>query len=255
MNDRVHDALDGSLSRDDLTLAERDEARRLQSAVDAVADRLAREPTPDLTGPVMRELERRARRNAVSTTAALTGAGSSGSPSVVVPVPEGSPARGRWFRLLWQPRQVTVRPAWGLLAAAVLASLVLLPPALLPPRGSDGAVAARVGTDAGDRETSAVTGAGEGVTVFVQFRLHAPEASEVRLAGSFTAWEPLYRLQDSGEGVWTLLVPLEPGIHDYAFILDGVTWIPDPAAPRVDDGFGGENSRLALLPENGVRES
>jgi len=31
--------------------------------------------------------------------------------------------------------------------------------------------------------------------------------------------------------------------------------VADPAAPAVDDGFGGENSRLALLLPNGERES
>ena len=48
-------------------------------------------------------------------------------------------------------------------------------------------------------------------------------------------------------GVWTITVPLTQGVHDYAFVVDGRQWIPDPYAPRVDDGFGGTNSRLTLL--------
>jgi hypothetical protein len=51
----------------------------------------------------------------------------------------------------------------------------------------------------------------------------------------------------TGPGVWTVVVPLEPGIHNYAFIVDGERWVPDPNAPAVDDGFGGMNSRLAVL--------
>jgi hypothetical protein len=37
-------------------------------------------------------------------------------------------------------------------------------------------------------------------------------------------------------------------VHDYAFIVDGERWIADPMAPAVADGFGGLNSRIAVLP-------
>jgi 1,4-alpha-glucan branching enzyme len=124
---------------------------------------------------------------------------------------------------------------------------VILVPALRSGLSEPSADSAPVG--------DAVTG-GEGTTVFVQFRLDAPEASEVRLAGSFTGWEPRHALHRAEDGVWTVMVALEPGIHDYAFVVDGSTTGGSiPSAPRVDDGFGGENSRLALLLENGMRES
>jgi 1,4-alpha-glucan branching enzyme len=82
--------------------------------------------------------------------------------------------------------------------------------------------------------------------LFVQFRLQA-EASNVRLAGSFTNWEPAYELHQMAPGVWTITVPLSQGVHDYAFVVDGQQWMPDPYAPRINDGFGGTNSRLTLL--------
>lgn len=243
MNDRVHEALDGTLERRDLTLAEGAEVERLQSASDAVADHLAREDVPDLTASVMRELDRR------SPSAASAGSANA-----------ASPRGGGWLRSLWQPRELRIRPVWGLLAAAAVVGLVVLPrggevPG--PPSTNAEAIAEVTASASGSisTSTSASAGADEPMTVLVQFRLHAPNASEVRLAGSFTAWEPRYLLNDAGEGIWTLLVPMEPGIHDYAFVIDGGTWVSDPAAPRVDDGFGGENSRLALLPPNGVRES
>jgi len=237
MNDRVHEALDGNLERRDLTLAEGAEVERLQSASDAVADHLAREDVPDLTASVMRELDRR------SPSAASAGSADA-----------ASPRGGGWIQALWQPRELRIRPVWGLLAAATVVGLVVLP------RGGEVPASPWAEADDGAQVTastsaSASAGADEPMTVFVQFRLHAPNASEVRLAGSFTAWEPRYLLNDAGEGIWTLLVAMEPGIHDYAFVIDGGTWVSDPAAPRVDDGFGGENSRLALLPPNGVRES
>ena len=50
-------------------------------------------------------------------------------------------------------------------------------------------------------------------------------------------------LQPQTNGVWTLDVPLEPGVYEYAFIIDGQEWRPDPlATASADDGFGMENS-------------
>jgi hypothetical protein len=87
-----------------------------------------------------------------------------------------------------------------------------------------------------------------GTPVLVQFRFDAPQARQVALAGEFTNWQPIYPLKRSDPGIWTVVVPLEPGIHDYAFIVDGERWVPDPMAPAVADGFGGLNSRLAVIP-------
>jgi 1,4-alpha-glucan branching enzyme len=88
----------------------------------------------------------------------------------------------------------------------------------------------------------------------VQFRLQAPGAARVALAGSFTGWKPEYELHESEPGTWTALVPLKPGVHDYTFVVDGHEWIPDPNAPQVADDFGGRNSRL-FLPAPGRRSS
>lgn len=83
--------------------------------------------------------------------------------------------------------------------------------------------------------------------LFVQFRLEAPDATDVRLAGSFTNWEPRYELHQVVPGNWTITVPLAAGVHDYVFVVNGQRWIPDPYAPRIDDGFGGVNSRISLV--------
>jgi hypothetical protein len=91
------------------------------------------------------------------------------------------------------------------------------------------------------------------VTIFVQFRLDAPEASNVHLVGSFTGWKPAYALRETAPGIWSVVVPLEPGVHDYAFLVNG-KWITDPVAPAVDDGFGGANSRLlVVVPDTSSR--
>jgi len=213
MTDRIHQALDGDLPISELSPEELRELESLSAATETAAHRLGELQSPDLTDSVMRAI-RTHPSNQGSTL-------------------DGTSTWPSWTRSIWEPRTLAIRPLWGLLAAAVFAAVLLLP-----------------GGDPGPTHEGALSA--DGVTVFVQFRLHAPEASEVRLAGSFTGWEPLHRLHRAGDGMWSVMVPMDPGIHDYAFVVDGTEWTPDPAAPRVDDGFGGENSRLALLLTNGT---
>src|SRR5881409_1392219 len=84
--------------------------------------------------------------------------------------------------------------------------------------------------------------------VTVRFVLVAPDAHEVSLAGTFNRWDahatPLVR--SGPTGVWTATLTLPSGQHQYAFVVDGVRWVPDPGAPAVDDGFGRRNSVLTL---------
>ena len=49
-----------------------------------------------------------------------------------------------------------------------------------------------------------------------------------------------------GDGVWSVDLVLDPGSYQYKFIVDG-DWMADPANPdTVDDGYGGQNSVLAV---------
>jgi hypothetical protein len=123
---------------------------------------------------------------------------------------------------LWRPRTLVWRPAYGLAAAALFVLALGL--------GRRSAPDAPVGQQ-----------------VLTRFALEAPGAREVMLAGDFTEWQATYRLTHSESGVWTVVVPLDPGIHNYAFVIDGQRWVADPNAPAVADGFGGLNSRLAVL--------
>jgi len=128
------------------------------------------------------------------------------------------------MRFLWLPRQISIRPAYaGAAAGAVLALFVAL-----------------------ESQTTTVRTTEAAPRLFVQFRLET-DAMNVQLAGSFTNWEPAYQLHQMSPGVWTIAVPLPQGVHDYAFIIDGQRWVADPYAPRINDGFGGTNSRLTLL--------
>lgn len=144
----------------------------------------------------------------------------------------------RALRWAWAPRPVQLRPAYALLGAAVLA--------LAPLAGPRQATPGLAGAEGG-----APTAPADAPTIYVQFRLNAPEASSVELVGSFTRWEPEFALQEIAPGVWSAMVPLRAGVHDYAFLVDGERWVADPHAPQVDDSFGGTNSRIALAPLEG----
>ena len=226
MNDRIHRYLDGELSRDGLTPQDLSELEAYQEALLELEAAHRSLEVPDLARAVMARLPadgsvRAGARDAIARAAS----------------PDAAGGPGGVIKWLWTPRPLQLRPAWGLLAAAALAILVAFPPR--PPAPS-----------ATDPESHA-----KARLVFVQFRLEAPEASSVRLAGTFTGWEPDYALHPTGQGVWAILVPLEPGVHDYAFVVDGSQWVADPAAPWVEDGFGGVNSRLSVLLPNGTSES
>lgn len=132
-----------------------------------------------------------------------------------------------WFS---QPRQVTVSPLRALSAAAAVILLATF--------------------------GSWLVGSGDSSPppdVIVEFVLEAPGARTVSLAGDFTTWAPGIKLRDpDGDGVWVGRVRMQPGVHQYMFVIDGSEWVTDPRADRyVDDGFGNRNA--VLVVPGGVR--
>jgi hypothetical protein len=83
----------------------------------------------------------------------------------------------------------------------------------------------------------------------VQFGFVAQHASSVALVGDFNNWDPKatpLRAASTG-GVWSVEVPIQPGRHLYAFVVDGTVWRPDPAAPQATgEDFGEPNSALTV---------
>jgi len=73
----------------------------------------------------------------------------------------------------------------------------------------------------------------------VTFKLHAPSAHEVLITESFrnrreTA-RPLKRCKD---GTWRITIGLNPGFHEYHFIVDGVRHDDPGSTTRRANGFG-----------------
>lgn len=78
-----------------------------------------------------------------------------------------------------------------------------------------------------------------------------PGVEKVFLAGSFNGWNrdatPMSKSSD-GSG-WTVRLKLEPGKHQYKFVLNGERWVVDPGSRRnEDDGNGNVNSVLVIMP-------
>lgn len=83
----------------------------------------------------------------------------------------------------------------------------------------------------------------------IKFVLVAPHASTVSVVGDFNNWDaratPMIRTPTGG--TWSVAIPLQPGRHIYAFVVNGANgttqWVADPTAPLApEDGLGAPNS-------------
>ncbi len=81
----------------------------------------------------------------------------------------------------------------------------------------------------------------------VRFVASFPRAVDVRVSGGFCDWSSVgIPLAKRGDGHWECVVPIEPGDHEYRFIVDG-TWLPDPHNARAcSNEFGGSNSLVSV---------
>jgi len=146
--------------------------------------------------------------------------------------PARYPKAAPWWR---RPRTLRLSPVAGLALAAGFAGLVAA------------GTLATVRRIPSDRPAVARTAAADTVHL-VRFVLDAPDARSVQLVGDFNAWSrdatPL--AVTAVEGVWTVTVPLAPGRHEYAFIVDGERWVADSTARIRNDEFGTETSVVSV---------
>ncbi|HKK07486.1 MAG TPA: glycogen-binding domain-containing protein [Gemmatimonadota bacterium] len=239
MNEKLERYLDGEIGAEALGPDERAEAEAWGRLFAALRGAARAEAPEGLVRDVMASVgEDTAARGAASPDAESAPRGGS------APGRSGRGGLGRVVGWLVRPIRVPVPPAAALAAAALLA-LVLWP----SPRGptapaSSGPV----------RPASLTTPATSSPRVYVELSLPAKGATSVAVAGDFTGWRPTIQLQDpDGDGVWTALVPVTPGVHQYMFVVDGSRWVTDPDASRyVDDGFGHRNAVLAIAPPAGA---
>ena len=136
--------------------------------------------------------------------------------------------RAPWWR---RPRTVRLSPLAGLGLAAAFAGLVAV--GTLASAGRFGAAEQRSAVD---------------TVHLVRFAISAPEARSVSLVGDFNGWtrSGTELTASAVPGVWTITLPLTPGRHEYAFLIDGQRWVVDPTAVIVSDDFGTETSVVTV---------
>lgn len=155
------------------------------------------------------------------------------------PRPRGLRALWGWLR---EPRTLTLTPLAGFATAGAVALLVLAV-----------ALGGREGVPAGAESRVALTAPAtplENAPQRVQFVIVAPSARSVALVGDFNDWQigatPLHA---AAGRMWTVEIPLEPGRHRYAFVVDGREWVADPAAPSAPGDDFGQPSSVVTVSE------
>ncbi len=85
----------------------------------------------------------------------------------------------------------------------------------------------------------ALLGAGpEATPDGIRFTYYDPTARQVYLAGDFNHWDPTaLPMERDDRGVWSVVVRLSPGRHEYKFVVDG-QWTADPANPVTAGAYG-----------------
>lgn len=76
----------------------------------------------------------------------------------------------------------------------------------------------------------------------VEFKLYAPQAKKVSLAGTFNKWDNLkLGARRDSKGNWIAKANLKPGRYEYKFFVDG-NWANDPRCTAcVPNAFGTHN--------------
>lgn len=84
-------------------------------------------------------------------------------------------------------------------------------------------------------------------TETVRLTFVAPGARQVAVAGDFNKWRTDTHIMTRENGMWTIDLPLKPGVYTYMFIVDGEHWVTDPGAGSYrDDGFGNRNAVMRV---------
>lgn len=80
-----------------------------------------------------------------------------------------------------------------------------------------------------------------------QFKIYAPKAKKVNLAGDFNSWNVKGSVaKKDSKGNWSTKIPLKPGRYEYKFVVDG-SWLNDPNNNAViANSFGTQNSVIEV---------
>ena len=79
------------------------------------------------------------------------------------------------------------------------------------------------------------------------FRLYAPQAKKVSVAGNFNNWSATKLMaKKDNKGNWMAATKLRPGRYEYKFVVDG-NWINDPQCTwMTNNNFGSQNCVIEI---------
>jgi len=152
-----------------------------------------------------------------------------------------------WFQQLWVPKQIQWRPAY----AFVLALLVLV--SFSYPLFLTNNQKARQQISQDNNQPKLGSSIQQISTrpnkVLLRFVYIDGDAKSVAVAGDFSNWNKISLSKQTihGQQVWTGLVSMSRGEHNYMFVKNGKEWVTDPLAPvQRDDGFGNKNAVIYI---------
>lgn len=85
----------------------------------------------------------------------------------------------------------------------------------------------------------------------IEFTIRVPGSSQVSVVGDFNNWDPRANpLTTRADDVWATTIPLGPGRYNYAFVVDGVAWVPGDADPRALGEEFGTPTSVVMVPSS-----
>jgi hypothetical protein len=145
-----------------------------------------------------------------------------------------------WSNASWwrTRREFRLSPLTGLAMAAGISAIIAL---------SGIALGSRISARSASTRTAQLE-AQPNTVQLVRFVFVDSGAARVELVGDFNQWtRGTTQLKPSGApGVWAVSVPLSPGRHEYAFIINGSRWVADPFAVKSSDDFDTESSVIRV---------
>lgn len=145
-------------------------------------------------------------------------------------------AKASMWRNEWVIR---LSPRMGVAIAAGITAVIAL---------SSIAVGSRISARSQGSSQTAQAAVAPDTVQIVRFVFVDSGAASVELVGDFNEWtKGATALERSGApGVWSVSVPLTPGRHEYAFIINGSRWVADPLAVKSSDDFETESSVIRV---------
>jgi hypothetical protein len=80
-----------------------------------------------------------------------------------------------------------------------------------------------------------------------QFVFNSSHAHRVSVVGDFNRWNPASTPMTSDGELWSVTIPIVPGRHMYAFMVDDSLFTLDPTAPKARDPDLGADGSIVIV--------